>query len=68
MELFGDPAKYSGMSLSVGLTCGIATQLVLDRHVGFTTPGLLVPYTAEICSPIREKLELEGIKMVERTL
>lgn len=68
LELFGDPAKYSGMSLSVGLTCGIATQLVLDRHVGFTTPGLLVPYTAEICSPIREKLELEGIKMVERTL
>ena len=68
LELFGDPMKYSGMSLSVGVTCGIATQLLLDGHKAFTTPGVIAPYTPAICDPIREKVEFEGVKMVERTL
>ncbi|TVY91206.1 Saccharopine dehydrogenase [NADP(+),L-glutamate-forming] [Lachnellula willkommii] len=68
LELFGDPMKYSGMSLSVGVTCGIATQPLLDGHKAFTTPGVIAPYTPAICNPICEKLELEGVKMVEKTL
>ena len=68
LELFGDPNRYSGMSLSVGVTCGIATQLLLDGHKAFTTPGVMAPYTPEICDPIREKVELEGVKMIEKTL
>ncbi|OBT46460.1 hypothetical protein VE00_03343 [Pseudogymnoascus sp. WSF 3629] len=68
LELFGDPMKYSGMSLSVGVTCGIATQLLLDGHKAFTTPGVMAPYTPAICDPIREKVELEGVKMIEKTL
>lgn len=56
------------MSKSVGVTCGIATQLLLDGHPAFTTPGVFAPYQKEICDPIRALLEREGIKMVERTL
>lgn len=56
------------MSKSVGVTCGIATQLLLDGHPAFDIPGVLAPYEKEICDPIRELLALEGIKMVEKTL
>ena len=68
LELLGDPKGYSGMSKSVGVTCGIATQLLLDGHPALNTPGVLAPYEKEICDPIRELLELEGIKMVEKIL
>lgn len=54
------------MSLSVGITCGIATQLLLDGNPALNTPGVLAPYRKEICDPIREILEREGVKMVER--
>lgn len=56
------------MSKSVGVTCGIATQLLLDRHPAFDVPGVLAPYEKEICDPIRELVEREGINMVEKTL
>ncbi|KAL9136591.1 MAG: hypothetical protein Q9175_002210 [Cornicularia normoerica] len=68
LELHGDPKGYSAMSKSVGITCGIATQLLLDGHPALNTPGVLVPYQQEICDPIRVLLEREGIKMVEETL
>ncbi|KAK9240394.1 Saccharopine dehydrogenase [Lipomyces kononenkoae] len=68
LELLGDPNGYSAMALSVGLTCGIATQLLLDGHPALNTPGLLAPYRKEICDPIREIVEREGIKMVEKVL
>lgn len=54
------------MAKSVGVTCGIATQLLLDGHHAFNTPGVLAPYKKEICDPIRELVEKEGIKMVEK--
>ena len=56
------------MSKSVGLTCGIASQLVLDGHPAFNKPGVLAPYEEEICDPIRELLEREGITMGKRTI
>jgi len=52
------------MALLVGLPCGIAVQLVLDGVL--STPGVQSPYTKELCDPIREVLESEGITMVER--
>lgn len=54
------------MAKSVGVTCGIATQLLLDGHEALNTPGVLAPYKKEICDPIRELVEKEGIKMVEK--
>jgi saccharopine dehydrogenase (NADP+, L-glutamate forming) len=54
------------MALSVGVTCGIASQLLLDGHPALKKPGVLAPYKKEICDPIRALVEKEGVKMVEK--
>ncbi|KAJ9607482.1 hypothetical protein H2200_007560 [Cladophialophora chaetospira] len=68
LELFGNPARYSGMALSVGVTCGIATQLLLDGHPALSKPGVLAPYHKDICDPIRALVEREGINVVEKVV
>lgn len=68
LELLGDPKGYSAMSKSVGVTCGVTTQLLLDGHPAFNTPGVIAPYQKDICDPIRALLEREGITMVEKKL
>ncbi|KAL8837881.1 MAG: hypothetical protein Q9170_002356 [Blastenia crenularia] len=65
LELNGDPDGYSAMAKSVGVTCGIAAQLLLDGHEAFKSPGIIAPYKKEMCDPMRELLEKEGIKMFE---
>lgn len=54
------------MARLVGVPCGVATQLVLDGVIN--QKGIVVPYTKEICDPIREILEKESIGMVHRAL
>ncbi|KAI0047400.1 saccharopine dehydrogenase [Auriscalpium vulgare] len=66
LEQYGAPQGHSAMALTVGVPAGIATQLVLDGVL--STPGVLVPYTKEICDPIREILEKEGLGLTERVL
>lgn len=66
MEAYGTPNGHSAMARLVGVPCGIATQLVLDGVISQT--GIVVPYSKEICDPIRELLEVEGIGMVEKVL
>jgi len=66
LELFGDPNRFPGMALSVGVTCGVATQLLLVNHPAIYKPGVLAPYTSEICDPIWGLFEREGIKLVEQ--
>ncbi|TFY63258.1 hypothetical protein EVG20_g6390 [Dentipellis fragilis] len=66
LEAYGYPGGHSAMALTVGLPCGIASQLVLDGVL--SAPGVQVPYSKEICDPIREVLEKEGLGMVERVL
>lgn len=66
LELLGDPERFSGMALSVGVTCGIATQLLMDGHPAVCRPGIVAPYTKDICDTIRVLLEQEGVKMVEQ--
>ncbi|KAM7182976.1 Saccharopine dehydrogenase / Homospermidine synthase [Rhypophila sp. PSN 637] len=68
LELFGDPNGYSGMSKAVGITCGIATQMLLDGFPPLNRPGVLAPYTKDICDPLRAAVEAEGIKMVEKVV
>ncbi|KAJ0297366.1 hypothetical protein COL516b_010783 [Colletotrichum fioriniae] len=68
LELFGEPGGYSAMARTVGVTCGIATQLLLDSEPALNMPGVLAPYTSGICDPIRKILEKEGISMIEKTL
>ncbi|KAK8017750.1 saccharopine dehydrogenase [Apiospora rasikravindrae] len=68
MELFGEPDGYSGMAKSVGVTCGIATQLLVDGHPVIAKPGVVAPYTKEICDLLREQVEREGIEFKEVVL
>ncbi|KAF4812734.1 Saccharopine dehydrogenase [Colletotrichum siamense] len=68
LELLGEPDGYSAMAKSVGITCGIATQLLLNGEPALNVPGVLAPYKAEICDPIRKAVESEGIVLVEKTL
>ena len=49
------------MARLVGLPCGVAVQLVLDGVIA--VPGVHAPYTAEICEPIREAVEREGLHL-----
>ncbi|PFH45620.1 hypothetical protein AMATHDRAFT_8912 [Amanita thiersii Skay4041] len=66
LEAYGARGGHSAMALTVGLPCGIATQLVLDGVI--SKPGVHAPYTKELCDPIREILEREGVGMVEKVL
>ncbi|KAI7771541.1 hypothetical protein LZL87_011744 [Fusarium oxysporum] len=68
LELFGEPGGCSAMAKSVGLTCGIAAELLLDCEPAFNKPGVIAPYSREICDPIRVRVEAEGVKLVEHTL
>lgn len=54
------------MARTVGVPCGIAVQLILDGEPALSKVGVHAPYTKEVCDPLREKLEAEGIGMVER--
>jgi saccharopine dehydrogenase (NADP+, L-glutamate forming) len=54
------------MSKSVGITCGIATQMLLDGFAPFKQPSVLASYTEEICAPLRAEVEAEGIKLVDK--
>ncbi|CAO3701999.1 unnamed protein product [Rhizopus stolonifer] len=63
---YGKVGGYSAMATTVGVPCGIATQLVLDRKL--TATGVLAPMSSEINEPIIELLEQEGIGMVEKIL
>ncbi|EJF61964.1 saccharopine dehydrogenase [Dichomitus squalens] len=66
LEAYGNPSGHSAMALYVGVPCGIAVQLVLDGKIN--TPGVLAPYSKEICDPIREILEAQGMGLVEKVL
>ena len=43
-------------------------ELLLDGLPAFNTPGILALFKKDICDPIRELIEREGIAMVEKTL
>ncbi|KAF9540736.1 spermidine synthase, partial [Agrocybe pediades] len=68
LEAYGAPtgSGHSAMALTVGLPCGIATQLVLDGVL--SEPGVHAPYTKAFCDPLREILEKEGLGLVEKVL
>lgn len=68
MELLGEPGGYSGMSKPVGITGGIATQLLLDGHPAVKRPGVVAPYDKVLCDALRERFEPESIMQVEKTL
>ncbi|RYP89517.1 hypothetical protein DL770_004336 [Monosporascus sp. CRB-9-2] len=66
LEQYGERDGYSAMSKLVGITCGVATQMVLDGHPAFAKPAVFGPYTEDICNPLRTKLLAENIFLVEQ--
>lgn len=56
------------MSKSVGITCGIGTQLLLDDHPAVKRSGVAAPYDKIPCDALRKRFELEGIILVGKTL
>ncbi|KAF8523496.1 Saccharopine dehydrogenase-domain-containing protein [Hysterangium stoloniferum] len=76
------PGGYTAMALTVGLPCGIATQLVLDGEI--KTKGVCTPYfgrradgskyagsskeAKDMCALLRVNLEEEGVGCVEGKL
>ena len=54
------------MARTVGVPCGIATQLLLEGVINKT--GVQAPYSMDIIQPIMELLESEGLGMVEKVL
>ncbi|PVU97559.1 hypothetical protein BB559_001968 [Furculomyces boomerangus] len=63
---YGIPNGNTAMATTVGVPCGIATQLVLDGKI--TQTGVIAPMKPEIYVPIMTELEKEGIRCVEQTL
>ncbi|KAJ3108769.1 hypothetical protein HDU97_000169 [Phlyctochytrium planicorne] len=63
---FGLPGGDSAMATTVGVPCGIATQLILDGVL--TRRGVIAPMDMEIVNPLLEALEKEGISMVDEII
>ena len=53
------------MSKTVGVTCALATRLVLDKKIN--QRGVLSPMTPDIYLPILKDLEKQGVIMVEES-
>lgn len=56
---------FSFMSTSVGVTCGIASRMVLEGRV--PQRGVLSPIYPEIYNPILKELEKFDIRMIEES-
>ena len=63
---FGKPNGTTAMAKTVGVPCGIAVQLVLDG--GLSKRGVIAPMSMDICQPLIDALEKEGISMHEEVL
>lgn len=64
MVVKGDDQKYTAMAKTVGLPVAIATKMILNGTI--KTPGVHVPITKEIYSPILDELENYGINFIEK--
>jgi len=53
------------MSKTVGVTCGIASRMVLTGKI--PQRGVLSPIYPEIYNPILKELESNGVRMIEES-
>jgi saccharopine dehydrogenase-like NADP-dependent oxidoreductase len=63
---FGVPHGTTSMAKTVGVPCGLATQLILDGKLA--ERGVIAPMSMSICQPLLEALEAEGIRMTEEII
>ncbi len=64
MVLIGEDQSITAMAKTVGLPVAIATLGILNKKI--TTPGVQIPITKEVYTPILEELESHGIVFKER--
>ena len=63
MVMIGDDQTYTAMAKTVGLPVAIATLKILNKEI--TTPGVQIPITKEVYTPILKELEGFGITFKE---
>ena len=63
---YGTAGGEMAMARTVGVPCGIATQLILDGKL--CEKGVLAPLKKEIYGPLLVELEREGIHCVEEII
>ena len=59
MVTLGEDQTYTAMSKTVGLPVAIATMAILNGKI--KTPGVQIPITSEVYTPILEELKTFGI-------
>ena len=59
MVCIGDDQTYTAMAKTVGLPVAIATLKILNKEI--TTPGVQLPITKEVYTPILKELENYGV-------
>ena len=64
MVLIGEDQTTTAMAKTVGLPVAIATLAILNKKI--TTPGVQIPITKEVYTPILEELETYGIVFKEK--
>jgi len=63
MVALGDDQTYTAMAKTVGLPVAIATLAILNKKI--TTPGVQIPISKEVYTPILKELESFGIEFKE---
>jgi saccharopine dehydrogenase (NAD+, L-glutamate forming) len=66
MVLIGEDQTITAMAKTVGLPVAIATLAILNKKI--TTPGVQIPITKEVYTPILEELESHGIIFKEQEI
>jgi saccharopine dehydrogenase-like NADP-dependent oxidoreductase len=64
MVLIGEDQTYTAMAKTVGLPVAIAALKILNKEI--TTPGVQIPITKEVYTPMLKELETYGIHFNER--
>lgn len=64
MVCIGEDQQYTAMAKTVGLPVAIATLKILNGEI--KTPGVQIPITKEVYTPILDELETLGIEFVEK--
>ncbi len=64
MVVLGDDQTYTAMAKTVGLPVAIATLQILNKKI--TTPGVQIPISKEVYTPILKELEEYGIIFKEQ--
>ena len=63
MVTLGEDQTYTAMAKTVGLPVAIATMAILNGKI--KTPGVQIPITKEVYTPILEELKAYGINFTE---